>query len=101
MATRYLITGASGFVGGHVAEAGGARHYTVSPIARARSDTTLLERLGVAIYSGDLTGPEVVRKAVQDADVIVHCAAKVGDWGPVEEYRKVNVEALQLLLDSC
>jgi nucleoside-diphosphate-sugar epimerase len=59
-----------------------------------------LERLGVTIYRGDLTDSEVVRKAVQDAEVIVHCAAKVGDWGPVEDFRKVNVEALRLLLDA-
>jgi nucleoside-diphosphate-sugar epimerase len=100
MAVRYLITGATGFVGGHVAEACVARHYTVSTIARPASDMALLERLGVAIYRGDLTDPEVVRKAVRDAEVIVHCAAKVGDWGPVEDYRKVNVEALRFLLDA-
>ncbi len=32
---------------------------------------------------------------------MLHCAAKVGDWGPVEEYRAVNVEALRGLLDAC
>jgi nucleoside-diphosphate-sugar epimerase len=100
MAVRYLITGATGFVGSHVAEACVARHYTVSTIARPASDSALLERLGVTVYRGDLTDPEVVRKAVQDAEVIVHCAAKVGDWGPVEAYRKVNVDALRFLLDA-
>jgi nucleoside-diphosphate-sugar epimerase len=100
MAVRYLITGATGFVGGHVAEACVARRYAVSTIARQSSDTALLDRLGTTIYRGDLTDPEVVRKAVQDAEVIVHCAAKVGDWGPIEDYRKVNVEALRLLLEA-
>src|SRR5215475_5879944 len=100
MANRFLITGATGFVGGHIAEACVTRHYTVSTIARPRSDTSLLERLGVTILRGDLAEPEVVRKAVQDVDTVVHCAAKVGDWGPVSEYRKINVEALQNLLDS-
>ena len=33
-------------------------------------------------------------------DVIVHCAAKVGDWGPVDDYRKVNVEGLRALCDA-
>src|SRR5205807_2954467 len=73
----------------------------VSTGAPPTSDTSLLDRLGVTVHRGDLTDPEVVRKAVQDAEVIVHCAAKVGDWGPVEAYRKVNVEALRLLLDAC
>jgi len=41
------------------------------------------------------------RKAVDGAHVVVNCAAKVGDWGPVEDYRAVNVEALRSLLEAC
>lgn len=100
MAIRTLITGATGFVGGHVAEAAIARGHTVSTIARSGSDTTLLDRLGVQVHRGDLTDPEVIHRAVENIDVIVHCAAKVGDWGPVEEYRAVNVDALRSLLEA-
>lgn len=32
---------------------------------------------------------------------MIHTAAKVGDWGPVAEYRKVNVEGLKNLLEGC
>jgi nucleoside-diphosphate-sugar epimerase len=38
---------------------------------------------------------------VDGADCVFHCAARVGDWGPVEEYRTVNVEGLRRLLDAC
>jgi nucleoside-diphosphate-sugar epimerase len=34
-------------------------------------------------------------------DVVVHCAAKVGDRGPVEEYRAANVDGLRNLLEAC
>jgi nucleoside-diphosphate-sugar epimerase len=101
MPATWLITGATGFVGGHVAEACKGRGLTVRTIARPGSHTGLLDRLGVAVLRGDLTDREVVRAAVEGADVIVHCAAKVGDWGPVEDYRAVNVEALRELLDAC
>ncbi|MFL5241045.1 MAG: NAD-dependent epimerase/dehydratase family protein [Gemmataceae bacterium] len=96
-----LITGATGFVGGHLAEACGERRMDVRTIARPNSDTTRLEKLGVMIHRGDLTDRATVRQAVQDVDLIVHCAAKVGDWGPVDEYRAVNVEGLRHLLDAC
>lgn len=96
-----LITGATGFLGSHLAEACVQRGLAVRTIARPSSDTHLLERLGVTIHRGDLTDAAVVRQAVDGTDVIVHCAAKVGDWGPVEEYRAVNVEALRHLLDAC
>lgn len=100
MAHRYLITGATGFVGGHLAEACVSRGLAVSTIARPGSDTSLLDRLGVTIHRGDLTDTDTVRKAVDSADVVVHCAAKVGDRGAVEEYRAVNVDALRGLLDA-
>jgi nucleoside-diphosphate-sugar epimerase len=101
MPLRYLVTGATGFIGGHVAEACRARGHAVSTIGRPTSDTLFLERLDVTIHRGDLGDAQLFQKVVADADVIVHCAAKVGDRGPVEEYRAVNVEALRSLLESC
>src|SRR5262249_53014941 len=101
MPATWLITGATGFVGGHVAQACKARGLDVRAIARPGSDTGLLDRLGVSVHRGDLTDKDVVRAAVEGADVVVHCAAKVGDWGPVEDYRAVNVEALRDMLDAC
>jgi nucleoside-diphosphate-sugar epimerase len=101
MPARYLITGATGFVGGHVAEACVQRGHPVVSIARPTSDTALLQSWGVTIHRGELGDPQLVRKALEDVDVVVHCAAKVGDWGPVEDYRPVNVEALRVLLDAC
>ena len=101
MSSRYLITGATGFVGGHVAEACAGRGSAVVTIARPSSDAALLEKLGVTILRGDLGHADIVAKALEGVDVVVHCAAKVGDWGPVEDYRAVNVDALRGLLDAC
>lgn len=101
MPRRILITGATGFVGSHIAQTCAERGIAVSTIARPTSDISFLQKLGVTIHRGDLTDIDVIRHAVEDADAIVHSAAKVGDWGPVEEYRKVNVEALRHLLEAC
>lgn len=96
-----LITGATGFVGGHLAEACKARGFGVRTLARPSSDTSLLEGLGVDIRRGDLTSREAVQQVIEGVDLVFHCAAKVGDWGPVEEYRAVNVEGLRNLLEAC
>ena len=101
MSSTYLITGATGFVGGHVAEACAARGHQVRALARNGSDTTLLDRLGALVIRGDLTDSQILQKAADNTDIIVHCAAKVGDQGPVEEYRLVNVDALRGLLEAC
>jgi nucleoside-diphosphate-sugar epimerase len=101
MGLRILITGATGFVGSHVADAASQRGHKVSTIARANSDTSRLKEQGAVIHRGDLTDVEVIRQAVDGAEAIIHCAAKVGDWGPVEEYRTVNVEATRHVLEAC
>jgi nucleoside-diphosphate-sugar epimerase len=95
-----LLTGATGFVGSHVAEALVRRGDSVRTLARAGSDTAFVESLGVTVVRGDLTDAEALARAVEGCDVVVHCAAKVGDWGPVDGYRAVNVEGLRNLLDA-
>src|SRR5579884_2811300 len=101
MTTTCLITGATGFVGGHLVEACTSRGWTVRALVRTSSETGLLERCNATLVRGDMTDNAAVREALQDVEVVFHCAAKVGDWGPVEEYRAVNVEALRGLLDAC
>jgi nucleoside-diphosphate-sugar epimerase len=100
MPRTFLVTGATGFVGSHVAEALVARGDTVRAIVRSGSDTALLEKLRVQLFRGDLTDTDVLRQAADGVDVVIHSAAKVGDWGPVEDYRKVNVEGVRHLLEA-
>jgi nucleoside-diphosphate-sugar epimerase len=95
-----LVTGATGFVGSHVAEALVGRGDTVHALARTGSDTAGLEALGIRIVHGDLTNLEALKRAMEGCDAVVHCAAKVGDWGSVDDYRRVNVEGLRNLLDA-
>ncbi|HTU19565.1 MAG TPA: NAD-dependent epimerase/dehydratase family protein [Gemmataceae bacterium] len=101
MTTTCLITGATGFLGGHLVEACAGRGWNVRALARASSDTGLLELHQATLIRGDMTDGTAIREALQGVEVVFHCAAKVGDWGPVEEYRAVNVEALRGLLDAC
>jgi nucleoside-diphosphate-sugar epimerase len=49
---------------------------------------------------GDLEDREALRQGVEGADWVFNCAAKVGDWGTLEDFRKLNVEALGLLLQA-
>lgn len=96
-----LITGATGFVGGHLAEACQKRGITVRALVRSSSQVSHLEKLGAQLVRGDMSDEGALRQAVAGCDYVVHCAAKVGDWGPVEEYRTINVDGLRHLLDAC
>jgi nucleoside-diphosphate-sugar epimerase len=95
-----FLTGATGLVGGHVAEEALKRGCRVRALVRGSSDTRLLDRLGVEKVPGDLADADALRRGVQGADWVFNCAAKVGDWGTLEEFRAINVDALKLLLDA-
>ncbi len=95
-----FITGATGLVGGHAAEEALRRGHRVRALVRASSDTRWLDQLGVEKVPGDLEDAESLRRGVAGADWVFNCAAKVGDWGTLAEFRRLNVDALRLLLDA-
>ncbi|MFO0889546.1 MAG: NAD-dependent epimerase/dehydratase family protein [Isosphaeraceae bacterium] len=95
-----FITGATGLVGSHAVEEALRRGHRVRALVRATSDTRRLEALGVEKVQGDLEDAEALLRGARGADWIFNCAAKVGDWGTLAEFRRLNVEALRLLLDA-
>jgi nucleoside-diphosphate-sugar epimerase len=96
-----LITGASGFVGGHLAQRLVAEGYAVRCLVRAESETSRLEALNVDLVLGDLTAPASLTRAVEGCRFVFHCAALVSDWATVEEIRRVNVAGTRALLEAC
>jgi nucleoside-diphosphate-sugar epimerase len=95
-----FITGGSGLVGSHAVEEALRRGHRVRALVRPSSDTTWLDRWGVEKVVGDLEDPDSLRKGCEGADWVLNCAAKVGDWGTLDEFRRLNVDALRLLLDA-
>lgn len=95
-----FITGATGLVGSHAAEEALRRGHRVRALVRASSDTRWLDRHDIEKVPGDLEDPEALRRGCEGADWVFNCAAKVGDWGTLEEFRRLNVAALRLLLDA-
>src|SRR3954469_12333264 len=93
-----FVTGATGLVGSHVVEEALKRGMKVRALVRASSDTKWLDAWGVEKVPGDLEDAQALRRGVEGADWVFNCAAKVGDWGTLEEFRRLNVEALRLLL---
>jgi nucleoside-diphosphate-sugar epimerase len=95
-----FITGATGLVGSHVAEEALKRGHRVRALVRPTSDTRWLDQWGVQTLVGDLEDSQALCAGVAGADWVLNCAAKVGDWGTLDEFRRLNVEALRLLLEA-
>jgi nucleoside-diphosphate-sugar epimerase len=86
-----LITGGNGFVGKHLVSALQERGDQVRVLALPGEDASSLEQRGVAVYYGDVRRPESLVPAVQGADAVLHLAAMMDVWRPIEDYRAVNV----------
>ena len=95
-----FITGATGLVGSHAAEEALKRGHHVRALVRPTSDTRLLKEWGVQTVLGDLEDAAALKAGASGADWIFNCAAKVGDWGTLQEFRRLNVDALRLLLEA-
>ena len=96
-----VITGATGLLGSHIAEALVGRGERVRALVRPTSDVSFLRGLGVELATGDLHDPPSLRQGVAGADVVYHCAARVGDWGPWSLYRREIIDATGNLLAAC
>ncbi|HUK83887.1 MAG TPA: NAD-dependent epimerase/dehydratase family protein [Verrucomicrobiae bacterium] len=97
---RVVITGATGFLGRHVAEAFVQQGCEVAAIVRHTSRTGPLEALGVRLHTVTFDQPEALMQAVTGAEAIVHAAAKVHTYGRWREFQHVTVEGTRALLNA-
>jgi dihydroflavonol-4-reductase len=95
---RLFITGATGFVGGHVASMAAAQGAELRLLARGSSDVSRLPE-NAEVVVGDLREPETFAAALKGCDALIHVAADYRLWvpDPAEMY-KANVEGTRTLL---
>jgi nucleoside-diphosphate-sugar epimerase len=94
-----FITGASGFIGGKIAERLLAEGRRVRVLARR--PLPHLEALGAEVIPGDLDNREALRRGCLGAETVFHVAGRVGVWGPRREFFDVNVGGTQNVINAC
>lgn len=94
---KIFITGGSGFVGGAFIKAYAAQ-YEIIAMSRSEKSDGKLKALGATPLRCSLD--DIETSHLSDCDVVVHCAAYVGEWGAWAEYEKVNVAGTQKMLDT-
>jgi nucleoside-diphosphate-sugar epimerase len=95
-----LITGASGFIGGRLAERLVSDGYSVRCLVRESSDRVRLDELDVQVFVGDLTSAPSLARAVVGCRYVFHCGALVTDWATKEEIARTNVAGTRSLLEA-
>lgn len=96
---KVFVTGATGFVGSHVARELATRGAALRLLVRRTSNLANLEGIPGDSVTGDLLEPESLRSAVRGCDAVMHVAADYRLWvrDPDAMYR-ANVEGTRALL---
>ncbi len=96
---RVLITGASGFVGGHLAERLIEDGVSVRVLVRDPSKLPPGIATRCDIVRGDVLDETLFRRALEDVDTVFHLAAILGPSHlPIERYRAVNATSVDTLM---
>lgn len=94
---RALVTGATGFIGGRLAERLVLEHGAeVRALVRNLAGAARLVRFPVTVVRGDVTNPADLEAAVQGCDVVFHCA--YGTSGSQKHRAWVNTEGTRRVL---
>ncbi len=96
-----LVTGATGFLGGHLAAALVSRGYRVRALSRRTSGRDVLERLGVEVVRGDLADLRSLAHAASGVERVFHAAGRVSDWGPRDAFLRANAEGTRNVVAAC
>jgi len=98
---RTLVTGATGFTGGHLARALASSGHQVRALVRDSSRVGDLADRGVEIVVGDLRDASALARAAAGVDVVYHIAAIYRQAGVSRDtYRAVNATAVGQIIEA-
>lgn len=95
-----LVTGGSGFVGGHLIRRLLSDGWRVLALGRSDKARAEIEALGAEPVEGDLLDRTALAGAMEGIEVVFHVAAHFKLWGPVSLFRRINVEGTRNVVEA-
>jgi nucleoside-diphosphate-sugar epimerase len=97
---KALITGATGFIGAHLAAALVESGYHVVGLARPASNISRLAGLGVEVATGDVRDSDSLLRATRGVDIVFHLAGLIKALR-YEQFLDVNEKGTKNVARSC
>jgi nucleoside-diphosphate-sugar epimerase len=97
---RAVVTGACGFIGGALCAALAEAGAEVTGLDLDPTGATGLEAAGARFARCDVTDPEATSEALAGAELVIHAAAFVREWGSMEEFVALNLGGTANVLDA-
>lgn len=98
--SRVAVTGAAGFIGAAVARQLASEGAEVIGIEISPALESRVRDTGAEARIADIGVPEAITEALADAEMVVHTAAFVREWGPMRDFIRVNVEGTANVLGA-
>lgn len=98
-----LVTGATGFLGGHLVQQLLDARWKVRALYRSTASMGVLAALDIDARQGDVTDRASLERALAGGvDVVFHAAASTASWKPhFPEQRRINVEGTRNVVEAC
>ena len=98
---KIAITGATGFVGGHLARRLAVDGHQLVLLARGTRpvDEQVLKATQTTLVASDLSDPELLTTAFVGCDAVAHCAGINREIG-AQTYHRVHVAAMRNLVHA-
>lgn len=98
---KALVTGATGFLGGHMTRLLLAQGWQVTATGRNEQAGRQLAAAGARFIPIELRNREQVIEACREQQYVFHCAALSSPWGSYHDFLASNVEATRHVSDGC
>lgn len=98
---QVAITGIGGFIGAALARRAQREGATVRGIDMSRQNLPSLRSEGIDALIGDMTRLQDIERLVRGADIVVNCAAIVGEDGDRQLFDRLNLHAPCAIAEAC
>jgi nucleoside-diphosphate-sugar epimerase len=97
---QVAVTGAAGFIGGAICRRLSGAGAKVTGLDVAEQGAGRVREAGASFACADISDREAVHAALEGAELVVHAAALVHEWGEMDDFVRVNVAGTANALEA-